>query len=770
MKLKRMLFGPDWRSKDTAVRLRAVANDRDPELLQQLSLIAREDEDARVRLAALKRLDDPRRYLEASRDDGDDALRRQALDLALRQLAGERPSTLDIQQRVLLVEEIRQPGEMEALARTAREVEVRRAALARVTRSQVLVEAATGDPDAALRLEALARISDPVLLQRIADATRKTDKRVHRSAMERLDQARLAADDPQAMRQHGERICAEAEALMRRPGGDLAAAAQRLREHWRALGIAPDHPMQARFCGALEVIDGLLSPKPMAAPVATEPTPTEETAPPAEPTVDDAVSESAPAEEPALPAPRPRVKAPPPDCSGELESMESLLAEGHVKEARKVESMLLSMRPRGADAARFGELRQKLAEMLRWQRWSMRDQRARLCDEAEKLIDSGIHPDALATRIRELRQQWTALETLAGEDAPEGITRRFHALCHRVLKPAKTYFQKREALRGDHTEAARELVAEIGQALEGEDLRPLRALRRRATDTLRDAANLKAGERTSLIAAIKQALTDMDARLGAANAEVLKRKKALVAEAEALADAEPGKAVREAKRLQAEWKSAGMGSRRDEEPLWKRFRAACDRVFGELDSQRAEREAQARAQHAEAEALIARIESLGNAPDDAELREVRSQWRRLDVREGDLRRRFDAAESGIEQRRAEARQAALRARLETLLAEADARHREESNTGTGADDAAMLCVRLEFLAGMASPAEDRQRRMDYQVSRLAERMSGGEEHVGLGEEIEEVLHAWRDLPIHIETAMPYAGRLRRALDELQQRL
>jgi DNA repair protein SbcC/Rad50 len=770
MTLKRMLFGPDWRSKDAAARLRSVANDHEPELVQQLSLIAREDEDTRVRLAALKRLDDPRRYLEASRDDGDDALRRQALDLALRQLAGERPSTLDIQQRVLLVEEIRQPGELEALARTAREAAVRRAALARVTRSQVLVEAATGDPDAALRLEALARVTEPALLQRIADATRKTDKRVHRSAMDRLNQARLAADDPQTMREHGERICAEAEALMRRPGGDVAAAARRLREQWQALGIAPDHPMQARFRGALEVIDGLLAPKPVMAPVEAEPVPSAEAVEPEEPPEVEAVSEEQPKAEPAAPAPRRKTKPSPPDCSRELESLESLLAEGHVKDARTVESTIMSMRPRGADAARFGELREKLAEMLRWQRWSMRDQRARLCDEAEKLIDSGIHPDALATRIRELRQQWTALETLAGEDAPEGITRRFHALCHRVLKPAKTYFQKREAMRGDHTEAAKELVAEIGQALEGEDLRPLRALRRRATDTLRDAANLKAGERTSLIAAIKQALTDIDARLGAANAEVMKRKKALVAEAEALADIEPGKAVREAKRLQAEWKTAGMGSRRDEEPLWKRFRAACDRVFGELDSQRAEREAQAGAQRAEAEALIARIEALGHAPEDAELREVRGLWRRLDVRESELRRRFDAAEAAIEQRRAEARQAELRARLETLLTEADARHSEVSEAGAGIEAAATMCVRLELLAGMPSPAKDRQRRMDYQVSRLAERMSGGEGHMGLGEEIEDVLHAWRDLPISAESAAPYAARLRKALDELQQRL
>lgn len=768
MKIKRMLFGPDWRSKDVDMRLRAVASDNDPELQQQLSLIAREDTDARVRLAALKRLDDPRRYLEAARDDADESLRRQALDLALRQLSGERSSSLDLAQRVLLIEEIRQPGELEALARTAREAALRRAALARVSRIQVLVEAAIGDGDPTLRLEALSRVDDPAMLQKIADATRKSDKRVHRAAMERIDQARLAADDPDAKRNHGERICAQAEALMRRPAGDLAKAARSLRAQWQQLAIDESHPMQLRFGGALKVIEALLAPRPAAQP---EPEPEPDAAPEslAEPAADLKAAPPEPEPQPE-PPPRKAQRKPAPDCSRELANLESLLNEGHVREARAVEALLLEMRPRGAEAAAFGELRSKLAEMLRWQRWSMQDQRARLCDEVEKLIDSGIHPDALATRVRELRQQWNALETLSGEDAPQGITRRFHAMCHRALKPAKGYFQKREALRGDHTESAQALVDEISGALQGEDNRPLRGLRRRAADTLRDAANLTAAERPALVAAIKQALAAIDARLGAQNADILKRKKALVSEAEGLAGVDSGKAVREVKRLQAEWKAVGMGSRRDEEPLWKKFRAACDRVFDELDSQRAERESQAGAQRAEAEALVARMESLGAEIEAADLREIRGHWRQLDVRDASLRRRFEAAEGAIDQLRAEARQATRRAHLDALLAEAESRHAGANGSDAADSLAADLCVRMEFLAGLPSPEEDRQRRMDYQVSRLADRMRGSDERSGLGEEIEALLASWRDLEIDGDRAARYAQRLRKGLDAVVARL
>ncbi|MDW8263670.1 MAG: hypothetical protein RMJ35_14165, partial [Phycisphaerales bacterium] len=92
MAIRRFLFGPDWRSRDPERRLRALGAAGDAELLAALPRIAREDPEPRVRLAALKRLDDPRRYLESARDDPDPELRAAARALALRQLAGERPS------------------------------------------------------------------------------------------------------------------------------------------------------------------------------------------------------------------------------------------------------------------------------------------------------------------------------------------------------------------------------------------------------------------------------------------------------------------------------------------------------------------------------------------------------------------------------------------------------------------------------------------------------------------------------------------------------
>jgi len=78
MKISRLLFKPKWQEKLAAVRLISVANDTDPELIEALPELTRTDPDARVRLAALKRLNDYERWRERSTGDDDAEVRRAA--------------------------------------------------------------------------------------------------------------------------------------------------------------------------------------------------------------------------------------------------------------------------------------------------------------------------------------------------------------------------------------------------------------------------------------------------------------------------------------------------------------------------------------------------------------------------------------------------------------------------------------------------------------------------------------------------------------------
>ena len=58
------------------------------------------------------------------------------------------------------------------------------------------------------------------------------------------------------------------------------------------------------------------------------------------------------------------------------------------------------------------------------------------------------------------------------------------------------------------------------------------------------------------------------------------------------------------------------------------------------------------------------------------------------------------------------------------------------------ESAREILVQLEFLAGLESPPEERQRRMNHQVSRLSSRLRGGATAASPQAELSSLLAAW----------------------------
>jgi len=90
---------------------------------------------------------------------------------------------------------------------------------------------------------------------------------------------------------------------------------------------------------------------------------------------------------------------------------------------------------------------------------------------------------------------------------------------------------------------------------------------------------------------------------------------------------------------------------------------------------------------------------------------------------------------------------------------------DDADTIDAARDA---LVRMEFATGIASPAEDRQRRMDYQVARLSARMRGAAPTGDADSELIEMLSIWFALPgpLPQELEQRFDAAARTALDAL----
>src|SRR4051812_45379982 len=103
MRLARLLFKPKWQDKEAALRRAAGISPHDPEMIEALPQLLREDPDAGVRLAALRRLNDYEHWRERSTADAEKGVRDTARNTYLAMLCagGSAPS---LQRRIAELE------------------------------------------------------------------------------------------------------------------------------------------------------------------------------------------------------------------------------------------------------------------------------------------------------------------------------------------------------------------------------------------------------------------------------------------------------------------------------------------------------------------------------------------------------------------------------------------------------------------------------------------------------------------------------------------
>ncbi|MCF6262278.1 MAG: hypothetical protein L3J24_01600 [Xanthomonadales bacterium] len=290
-------------------------------------------------------------------------------------------------------------------------------------------------------------------------------------------------------------------------------------------------------------------------------------------------------------------------------------------------------------------------------------------------------------------------------------------------------------------------------------------------------------------------------------------------------------AINQAKQLQRQWQAAGNGSRKKEQPMWEIFRGHLDPLFKQqADQQTAEKEADLQ-QLALLKACCTQLEDLAKLPaielsnHSGKFQALQQDWQEQGGpalrHEHKLRQRFQAAQdlyhqgledAGRQQRLLQRKNWQLKdtllmklqeklstqpdnadvalaatvkkwpketatTRIDKLL---DQRFQEIQQQQKSADlDPALdaseqtknqyrdLCLTLEYLAGLESPKAEKQARMDMQIKRLANNLSGEVARIPLAEEFETLETSWYQLTMLSEKIRkPYQQRFLAAVEEL----
>ncbi len=244
------LFKPRWQHRDAEVRAQAVAT-LDPRQDQEtLSKLARDDDSARVRAAAVSTLLDLHLLDRLIETDTDAGVRDAASDRFVALLAGTVEGAPPVDTRLRLIQHTGNARVLLHVARHSPDQGCREAALAAIDDPESLYQLALEGADAALRLAAAERLQDATLLRQLGREGR--DKKVVRLARDRVKA--LQAQDAEA-RRHGEQLDALIEALeqLAQHSTDplFEGRLQQLEQRWRGLAEHADDARAARVESAL---------------------------------------------------------------------------------------------------------------------------------------------------------------------------------------------------------------------------------------------------------------------------------------------------------------------------------------------------------------------------------------------------------------------------------------------------------------------------------------------------------------------------------------
>lgn len=620
---------------------------------EAIAAAAREDDDPRVRKAAVAKLMDPATLALVLRDDKDDGVRAQATAM-LRDLALEAFEDVGEPESQLAIDALTEPKVLGQIAKSAtREASASRA-LARITDVHAVASVARHAALEPIRMRAFEQVRGQGAHDELLAIAMNSDfKDTALAALEliteraELEQVELRGRNKSAskrarsiMRDADERAAREA-AEAASQAAIAAAAAARAVEVTEAEMTTPPHgdPLREQV-----VAD---------APTETSSAPVEPVAP-VEPESDEARTAREAAEQEALQRDRERRTT----RLGELAvEAEGAAADENLQSARK---RFNAVRREWSDTALGIDVDAEL--LARYNeatgRMSARDAEAREEDaRARKDALARMHNllgrvEPLAARddlslkaadraLKDVKNAFGAMPPLPTKQDFEDVMTRLKAV-QAALTPKVQELREADDWKRFANVAIQEQLCARMEALKAtEDLDAAAKEVRELQEQWRASADVPRAQADALWRRFKAAHDEVWARCEAhfavqatERAENLAKKTVLCEQAEALSDSTDWiKTSESLKALQAEWKTIGPVSRGREKAIWERFRGACDKFFTRRHQDLSERKTSWNENLARKEALCEKAEALAQSTDwekaAGEIRQLQAEWKTI---------------------------------------------------------------------------------------------------------------------------------------------
>jgi hypothetical protein len=663
--LDRLRPQPKWKHADPAVRAAAVAEiPDDAEHRGVLAELAGEDEDVRVRRAAVARVTAVEELVALAGKERDPDLRH---ELAERLVAVASASADADGDAALALSGVEDQRQLAAVAKTSPHETVRTAALGRVHDVKALGSIARQASDGQTALEAVGRIADVGELTSIAVKTEHKDAGI--AALERAAEATAVGDlrellDGAATRARSKSVSKRARAMIQ--ALDEAEAARRAAlEHWQQ--------RVASVMARLEALTAVPSTADARAQLGDAESEWRELAGSAEQSIDeDTVTRFGALMAEAMAAVDRQERA---DAERRAEAerqaairtvrlsicerVEALRGDQAIEEIDKARAEWEGLPGPGEQEREDAELRGRFEAACR-RALERHQNRLQLQQVQERLVALAADAERLAgeTTFNESAWQSTVREwqTLRpqGEEPDAAVIDRFTAAEAAVRQRDEERRAAAERALKQQVQRVEQLIERVTKRAPAEDL-TLREADRAARDVraaIESPPPVDDRERQGLVQRLEAALgaispklhelREMDEWKRFANAavqeELIARTEALRARHFAEGTAEPApedldKAARELHEIQERWKQVAEAPRAQAQALWHRYRQAADPIQAKLREFFAQRSEERAGNLQRKIALIERAEALAESTDwiktADELKKLQAEWQQI---------------------------------------------------------------------------------------------------------------------------------------------
>jgi hypothetical protein len=702
-------FKPKWMHKDATVRIQAISTLAGDSV--EIIRLAQTDTDRSVRSAAVTRLTHLPTLVQLghSADNIAEQARQRVLVLA----------ASDHRHDALLADVchwLTNPALLRSLARDhERHVRLRRHAIEQLDEQELLFNIANEDSSKEIQFLAAQRIHDLDKLRELDKQHGKNNKRLRQLLKERTEHEQQRQQHQATL----ENLCAEAESLGKHSTWEQDKTRARvLQQHWGKLPITPTPEQQQRFQQAVESFQQALNTyetgqaeirtaqEREAAERARQQAEAEQQAA----ATQQAEREQREREQQAEASERERRKQQQAQQQEILQQLRTDLQtlDGHLEAEQYGEAIdlhqALGQRLKelsGIPAKELAFCRNRLQalapyirELQDWRRWGTDQARKQLIETAENLrSDDGLDPQERARKVQGLRDEWRKLSHME-PGQQRALWKTFDSTVTAAYEPSKQHFDAQAQQRQANLEQRHALCAELEAlyaATDWENIQDSEAWRalQNQTNALRKRwkaiGTVNHKEWKPVNERFNAAMDAFETHFKAERSRNWQEREQLVTQAKALLETpDTAQAIADVKALQAEWQITLASRPSDEQGLWKQFREPIDALFArsreERDQKRTERDAQQAAERQAQEAQHQR-EVERHQQQQAELESL-------------------AAQSALNKQ-----------------AEADSETRQQNQT-----KGESLCMHLEILLELETPAEFQQARMEYQIAQMRDAM------------------------------------------------